>query len=76
MGEIRIVGSGKTREYPYPVCQKKQSFDFELQSSYSVANREALSLNWSNIIISKEDSFILYSIVEPQSLIMLVIFFC
>ena len=22
MGEIRIVGPGKTREYPYPVCKK------------------------------------------------------
>ena len=25
MGEIRIVGPGKTRGYPYPVC-KKSSF--------------------------------------------------
>ena len=23
MGEIRIVGPGKTRRYPYPVCEKK-----------------------------------------------------
>ena len=23
MGEIGIVGSGKTRGYPYPVCKKK-----------------------------------------------------
>ena len=23
MGEIRIVGLGKTRGYPYPVCKKK-----------------------------------------------------
>ena len=23
MGEIRIVGPDKTREYPYPVCKKK-----------------------------------------------------
>ena len=23
MGEIRIVGPGKTRGYPYPVCKKK-----------------------------------------------------
>ena len=23
MGEIRIVGPGKTREYPYPVCKKR-----------------------------------------------------
>ena len=22
MGEIRIVGPGKTRGYPYPVCKK------------------------------------------------------
>ena len=23
MGEIRMVGPGKTRGYPYPVCKKK-----------------------------------------------------
>ena len=23
MGEMRIVGPGKTRGYPYPVCKKK-----------------------------------------------------
>ena len=23
MGEIRIVGPGKTRGYPYPVCKKE-----------------------------------------------------
>ena len=25
MGEIRIVGSGEARGYPYPVCQKKKA---------------------------------------------------
>ena len=25
MGEIRIVGPGKTRGYPYPVCKKEFS---------------------------------------------------
>ena len=25
MGEIRIVGPGKTRGYPYPVCKNKRS---------------------------------------------------
>ena len=24
MGEIRIVGPGKTRGYPYPICKKNQ----------------------------------------------------
>ena len=24
MGEIRFVGTGETREYPYPVCKKEQ----------------------------------------------------
>ena len=24
MGEIRIVGPGKTRGYPHPVCKKRQ----------------------------------------------------
>ena len=28
MGEIRIVGTGKTRGYPYPVC-KKGFFPFQ-----------------------------------------------
>ena len=26
MGEIRIVGPGKTRGYPYPVCKKISIF--------------------------------------------------
>ena len=26
MGEIRIVGPGKTRGYPYPVCKKDLYF--------------------------------------------------
>ena len=26
MGEIRIVGPGKTHEYPYPVCKKISIF--------------------------------------------------
>ena len=25
MGEIRIVGPGKTRGYPYPVCKKSRA---------------------------------------------------
>ena len=25
MGEIRIVGPGKTRGYPYPVCKKRRA---------------------------------------------------
>ena len=25
MGEIRFVGTGETRGYPYPVCKKKKS---------------------------------------------------
>ena len=31
MGEIRIVGPGKTRGYPYPVCKKRIS-----QASYQI----------------------------------------
>ena len=26
MGEIKIVGPGKTRGYPYPVCKKEVSY--------------------------------------------------
>ena len=29
MGEIRTVGPGKTRGYPYPVCKKIQSLKLE-----------------------------------------------
>ena len=36
MGEIRIVGPGKTRGYPYPVCKKK-SF-ISIQSAVSISN--------------------------------------
>ena len=32
MGEIRIVGPGKTRGYPYPVCKKR----LVLHGSYSI----------------------------------------
>ena len=28
MGEIRIVGPGKTRGYPYPECKKSLSWTF------------------------------------------------
>ena len=28
MGEIRIVGPGKTRGYPYPVCKKNSVAGF------------------------------------------------
>ena len=28
MGEIRIVGPGKTRGYPYPICKKTTSATF------------------------------------------------
>ena len=33
MGEIRIVGQGKTRGYPYPVCKK--SFYFIPSSEFN-----------------------------------------
>ena len=33
MGEIRIVGPGKTRGYPYPVC-KKINYDTSIMSVY------------------------------------------
>ena len=33
MGEIRIVGPGKTRGYPYPVCKK---IYFQSPKSYAV----------------------------------------
>ena len=31
MGEIRIVGPGKTRGYPYPVCKKESYAIYEQQ---------------------------------------------
>ena len=35
MGEIRIVGPGKTRGYPYPVC-KKTVYHSRVESEISV----------------------------------------
>ena len=36
MGEIRIVGPGKTRGYPYPVCKNKDS-EQSVCSDFSVS---------------------------------------
>ena len=33
MGEIKIVGPGKTRGYPYLVCKKYHSLEFVLSFS-------------------------------------------
>ena len=35
MGEIRIVGPGKTRGFPNPVCKKKLYFRSEDSKSYN-----------------------------------------
>ena len=43
MGEIRIVGPGKTRGYPYPVCKKKPvdslhlGLPFDMSTSSKIA---------------------------------------
>ena len=37
MGEIRIVGPGKTRGYPYPVC-KKTGVGMEIQAGNVLIN--------------------------------------
>ena len=33
MGEIRIVGPGKTRGYPYPVCKNTEILDMQTWAS-------------------------------------------
>ena len=33
MGEIRIVGPGKTRGYPYPVCKKNRIYHRSLMQT-------------------------------------------
>ena len=41
MGEIRIVGPGKTHGYPYPVCKKNRYFEvsvFEITTVAEFAN--------------------------------------
>ena len=35
MGEIRIVGPGKTRGYPYPVCKKIVSAEHDMGPAQS-----------------------------------------
>ena len=45
MGEIRIVGPGKTRGYPYPVCKKQMSYRPEgnlLRGLYIFENQPTL----------------------------------
>ena len=54
MGEIRIVGPGKTRGYPYRVCKKKVSHSLmavkavgvrgQLYLGYSICNAEPIPL--------------------------------
>ena len=39
MGEIRIVGPGKTRGYPYPVCKK------HVYLTYSLISKNISSMN-------------------------------
>ena len=51
MGEIRIVGPGKTRGYPYPVCKKRISLstgvrDFSISACYvSLGSESCLNLS-------------------------------
>ena len=41
MGEIRIVGPGKTRGYPYPVCKKKM-----IHSWICISLVSSMNANW------------------------------
>ena len=43
MGEIRIVGSGKTRGYPYPVC-KKSCYNIRVLNKNRKLTVESLAL--------------------------------
>ena len=35
MGEIRFVGTGETRGYPYPVCKKEVSSTAKIEKNQS-----------------------------------------
>ena len=49
MGEIRFVGTGETRGYPYMVCKKipyqQQYSILPVYTSHSISNKTALGIN-------------------------------
>ena len=51
MGEIRIVGPGKTRGYPYPVCKK------EFALLLAVLENSVLLMGWDSLreILTKSE---------------------
>ena len=49
MGEIRIVGPGKTRGYPYPVCKKTIIICIRL----SIHTAEEIINNWIDAAVEK-----------------------
>ena len=53
MGEIRFVGPGKTRRYPYPVCKKMQVNSIQIQT-----RDNSIMLHYNNMF--EESLFIIY----------------
>ena len=43
MSEIRIVGLGKTRGYPYPVCKKASTHTVRVKKSISSSDKSRMS---------------------------------
>ena len=54
MGEIRIVGPGKTRGYPYPVCKKEWLYHGLLALMLKLVDYLLVKANkpWYNYYIS------------------------
>ena len=51
MGEIRFVGTGETRGYPYLVCKKKYSERLSLKSSNTEKNGTYLSIDFIYFVL-------------------------
>ena len=51
MGEIRIVGPGKTRGYPYPVCKKIRCQPCQTDYIFSMPTHGSIRLRNVHIIL-------------------------
>ena len=52
MGEIRFVGTGDTRGYPYPVCKKSNSCVWPAPQSSQNREREHLAIRGTSQLYS------------------------
>ena len=72
MGEIRIVGPGKTRGYPYPVCKKELSSTTKNRTNY-VSKVSKISPDLVDISIFLKDTSFLTLMISRQIIHTLVI---